>query len=159
MEVMIPNEMRFRLDGAILFYRRWLEYGYSYSAHNVAAVLHKVNENGSLAPGRALDMKALEYFFRNSNGADKLKFQDSRILARSYDGIVWHEKSRLAPIYFQVDREKEPGRAILNKLSGRQVMWPPLLFMIANGTLRCRALKSNRRPTPKTCSLWYLRVL
>ena len=60
MEVMIPNEMRFRLDGAILFYRRWSEYGYSYSAHNVAAVLHKVNENGSLAPGRALDMKALE---------------------------------------------------------------------------------------------------
>lgn len=52
MEVMIPNEMRFRLDGAILFYRRWSEYGYSYSAHNVAAVLHKVNENGSLAPGR-----------------------------------------------------------------------------------------------------------
>lgn len=80
MEVMIPNEMRFRLDGAILFYRRWSEYGYSYSAHNVVAVLHKVNENGSLAPGRALDMKALEYFFRNSNGADKLKFQDPRIL-------------------------------------------------------------------------------
>ena len=150
MEVMIPNEMRFRLDGAILFYRRWSEYGYSYSAHNVAAVLHEVNENGSLAPGRALDMKALEYFFRNSNGADKLKFQDSKILARSYDGIVWYEKSRLAPIYFQIDREKEPGRAILNKLSGRQVMWPPLIFMIANGTLRCRAMRSNRRPTPKT---------
>ena len=150
MEVMIPNEMRFRLDGAILFYRRWSEYGYSYSAHNVAAVLHKVNENGSLAPGRALDMKALEYFFRNSNGADKLKFQDSKILARSYDGIVWYEKSRLAPIYFQIDREKEPGRALLNKLSGRQVMWPPLIFMIANGTLRCRAMRSNRRPTTKT---------
>ena len=150
MEVMIPNEMRFRLDGAILFYRRWSEYGYSYSAHNVAAVLHKVNENGSLAPGRALDMKALEYFFRHSNGADKLKFQDSKILARSYDGIVWYEKSRLAPIYFQIDREKEPGRALLNKLSGRQVMWPPLIFMIANGTLRCRAMRSNRRPTTKT---------
>ena len=79
-----------------------------------------------------------------------MKFQDSKILARSYDGIVWHEKSRLAPIYFQIDREKEPGRAILNKLSGRLVMWPPLLFMIMNGTLRCRALKSNRRPTLKT---------
>ena len=95
-------------------------------------------------------MKALEYFFRNSNGADKLKFQDSKILARSYDGIVWYEKRRLAPIYFQIDRKKEPGRALLNKLSGRQVMWPPLIFMIANGTLRCRALRSNRRPTPKT---------
>ena len=95
MEVMIPNEMRFRLNGAILFYRRCSEYGYSYSAHNAAAVLHKVNENGSLAPGQTLDMKALEYFFRNSNGADKLKFQDSKILARSYDGIVWYEKSRL----------------------------------------------------------------
>lgn len=42
MEVMIPNEMRFRLDGAILFYRRCSECGYSYSAHNAAAVLHKV---------------------------------------------------------------------------------------------------------------------
>lgn len=53
MEVMIPNEMRFRLNGAILFYRRCSEYGYSYSAHNAAAVLHKVNENGSLEIGRA----------------------------------------------------------------------------------------------------------
>lgn len=109
MEVMIPNEMRFRLNGAILFYRRCSEYGYSYSAHNAAAVLHKVNENGSLAPGQTLDMKALEYFFRNSNGADKLKFQDSKILARSYDGIVWYEKSRWLRSIFKLTGKKNPA--------------------------------------------------
>ena len=49
MEVMIPNEMRFRLDGAILFYRRWSEYGYSYSAHNAAvpSSIMKVNSRYS----------------------------------------------------------------------------------------------------------------
>ena len=79
MEVMIPNEMRFRLDGAILFYRRWSEYGYSYSAHNAAAVLHKVNENGSLAPGRALDMKALIFLpeFQRRRQVEVSGFQNS----------------------------------------------------------------------------------
>lgn len=150
MEVMTPNETNFRLAGAILFYQCKSGYGCSSSGQKAAAIFHFAREDGSLAPGRALDMKALEYFFRNSNGADQLKFQDSKILARSCNSIVWYEKSRRAPIYFQIDRKNEPGRAILNKLSGRTVVWPPLLFVIMNGILLCRALKSNRRPTPKT---------
>ena len=150
MEVMTPNETNFRLAGAILFYQCKSGYSCSSSGQKAAAIFHFAREDGSLAPGRALDMKALEYFFRNSNGADQLKFQDSKILARSCNSIVWYEKSRRAPIYFQIDRKNEPGRAILNKLSGRTVVWPPLLFVIMNGILLCRALKSNRRPTQKT---------
>ena len=117
MEVMTPNETNFRLAGAILFYQCKSGYGCSSSGQKAAAIFHSAREDGSLAPGRALDMKALEYFFRNSNGADQLKFQDSKILARSCNSIVWYEKSRRAPIYFQIDRKNEPGRAILNKLS------------------------------------------
>lgn len=143
MEVMTPNETNFRLAGAILFYHCKSGYSCSSSGQKAAAIFHFAREDGSLAPGRALDMKALEYFFRNSNGADQLKFQDSKILARSCNSIVWYEKSRRAPIYFQIDRKNEPGRAILNKLSGRTVVWPPLLFVIMNGILLCRALKSN----------------
>ena len=106
MEVMTPNETNFRLAGAILFYQCKSGYSCSSSGQKAAAIFHFAREDGSLAPGRALDMKALEYFFRNSNGADQLKFQDSKILARSCNSIVWYEKSRRAPIYFQIDRKK-----------------------------------------------------
>ena len=90
------------------------------------------------------------YYFNNPSNRLKITFQDEKVLGKSYDSIVWYEKSRLTPVYFQVnDREQEINQK-LNSLSGKPVLWPPLLFMIRGTTLYCKALNCNRRPTLKS---------
>ncbi len=120
---------------------------YGSPSGKITAILHKVKPDGSLEPGHALDTAALEYYFRTGDNGDKMQFLETKVLARSYDSIMWYEKSRLAPVYFETT---EKHRQKLNRLSGKKVMWPPLLFQIKNNRLKCRALKSNRRPTLKS---------
>jgi len=147
MDISFPNQKKLQLEAAIMIYKQ--KSGY-YSDGTYAAILHKIESNGRFLPGKNLDTNAFLYYFNNPSTRLKITFQAENVLGKSYDSIVWYEKSRLTPIYFQVnDREQEINQK-LNSLSGKTVLWPPLLFMIRGTTLYCKALNCNRRPTLKS---------
>ena len=147
MEISFPNQKQLQLEAAIMIYK---QRNSLYSNSKYAAILHKVGSDGRFLPGKNLDINAFQYYFNNPDARQKITFQDEKVLGKSYDTIVWYEKSRLAPIYFLAnDRNKEINQK-LNALSGKTVLWPPLLFMIRGITLYCKALNSNQRPTLKS---------
>ncbi len=139
MNVMIHNETCLTPKGAVIFYR-------GHDDSQTASTFHRIDKNGELGAGKNLDVDDLEELFR-SNGKCSMNFLPSNVLAVKNNSIVWYEKSRKHPIYF---RPTENKRQKLGKYSGREIIWPSLLFMVSRGGLYCWALKSNRRPTPQT---------
>lgn len=120
---------------------------YENKNRDTAAILYKIKPNGRLSCGKNLNMAMMEDLFRSSNAASVLDFVPRNILAMNNSTIIWYEKSRLSEIYFEVP---EADRRELNQLSGRKIIWPPLLFMIRGQDLYCYALRTKCRPTPET---------
>ena len=72
-----------------------------------------------------------------------MQFLPPEVIAWSRNEVVWFEKSRIRPIYFNVP---EPNRRFLNKISGKNVIWPNLVFRISRKQIFCWAVKSRTRP-------------
>ncbi len=123
---------------AIIFYEGNTDYS--------VATYHKIHRNGELSAGKNIDVNDLEELFR-SNGKGGMNFLPENVLAVKNNSIVWFEKSRKHKIFFNTEGK---DRLALNQYSGREVIWPALLFMIRQETLHCWALGNNRRPTLKT---------
>ncbi len=138
MNISIENEQQLAPRAAILVYQ---------NSSSAAAILHEIKDDGGLSVGRNLDMATLEEIFRSANGKSRLGYLPANILALKHNSVVWFEKSRKRPIFFETT---ESNRRKLNKLSGREVIWPTLLFKVQGGQLNCWALRSNRRPEPRT---------
>ena len=138
MNISMQDEQKLVPSSAIIIYR---------DSASAAAIIHKIKDDGELSAGRNLDISSMEEIFRNANGKSHLDYLPPHVLALKNNAIVWFEKSRRSPIYFETT---EKGRQELNKYSGREVIWPTLLFKIQNSQLYCWALHSNRRPEPRT---------
>ena len=112
-------------------------------------VIHfEITSGGSFVKPKALSLRHLQDIFNSPGQTGCLEYLDRRILALNNTAIVWFEPSRETEIFFDAP---EKGRKDLNKLcKGRLVRWPALLFKLSDGRLFCRALNSNRRPTPET---------
>jgi PRTRC genetic system protein B len=125
------------LERAVLFYRTNQEY---------FATLHDVI-GGVIHPGKALDTADVEYLFHSDGKRAGSGYLDSNILELSGNAITWHIKSKVAPIFFNV--ALGTGQR-MNKISGKDVRWPALLFRLTRKNFQCWALASNRRPTLST---------
>lgn len=131
-----PDES-YNLSQAMLFYQ---------GRGDTIATLHKIRDRRLLA-GKCVSMQDIEELFHSEHQQRKMIFMPPEVVAWSRNEIVWLEKSRIRPIYFNAP---EPERQFLNGISGKHVVWPNLLFRISQNNISCWALGGNRKPNLKT---------
>ena len=138
LEVSYPiQETEYKLTHALLFYRSYSE---------TLATIHGVQDRRLLA-GKSISLQDVEELFHSENQYRKMLFLPSEVIAWSRNEVVWFEKSRIRPIYFNAP---EPQRQFLNRLSGKNVIWPSLVFRISRQNIFCWATKSRTKPNLKT---------
>ena len=120
-----------------------------YSSDRACEVIQfEITEHGEFIKPKALDIRCMQDIFNSANGNAAMEFLDTRILALNNSSIVWYEPSRRAEIFFDCT---EANRQDMNPLcKGKKIWWPALLFKLKQGSLYCRALADNRRPTLKS---------
>ena len=134
LEVSYPTEhAEYHLTHALLFY---------HSGNTTMATVHKV-QNRQLLAGKSISIADVEELFHSENQHQKMQFLPPEVIAWSRNEVIWFEKSRIRPIYFNVP---EPQRQFLNKISGKNVIWPSLIFRISRKQIFCWAVKSRARP-------------
>ncbi len=127
----------YRLAKALFFYQ---------GNSRTIATLHGVRGRELLA-GKSLDVQDLEELFHSCDQRSKMTFFPPEVVAWSRNEVLWFEKSRIRPIYFNAP---EPKRRFVNKISGQNVLWPNLLMQISRHEINCWAVKSSRKPSPHT---------
>ena len=130
------KKMSVQLSHAMLFYQ---------GGGNTLATVHKIQDNKLLA-GKSVSMQDVEELFHTEH-QQKMILIPPEIIAWSRNEVIWFEKSRIRPMFFNVP---ETSRQYLNKISGKNVVWPNLLFRISRSEIYCWAVKSNRKPTLDT---------
>lgn len=125
------------LDKAILLY----------SGSSNFATLHDVRDN-VIQPGRPLDTADLEQLFRNDGKRGSgCVYLPENVLQYNRDSITWYARQKTAPIFFKASIA---GHAKMNKINGKSVRWPALLFRLQQSSLECFALSNDKRPEPST---------
>ena len=125
------------LSHAILFYE-----GNGFTT----ATVHKV-KNHQLGAGKSVSPHDLEELFHAANQRQKMILLPPKIIAWSRNEVIWFEKSCIRPMFYNVP---ESSRKYLNEISGKNVIWPNLLFRIMRSTIYCWALAEDSRPDADT---------
>ena len=135
LEVVYPQECtEYNLSHAMLFYQG--------NGHTMAT-LHKV-DNRQLLAGKSVSIQDVEELFHSKDQWQKMVVLSPEVIAWSRNEIVWFERGRIRPIYFNAPEAK---RQFLNKISGKNVIWPNLIFRISKNDISCWAVKSRAKPT------------
>lgn len=138
LEVTYPQQhIEYKLSHALLFYEGHGE---------TMATLHKVR-NRQLLAGKSISAQDVEELFHSEDQNQKMLFLPPELIAWSRNEVVWFEKSRVRPIYFNAP---EPERQFLNGISGKNVIWPSLVFKISRNNLYCWTVKTKSKPCLKT---------
>ena len=138
LEVIYPQQhTEYKLTHALLFYEGHGE---------TMATLHKVRDRQLLA-GKSISVQDVEELFHSENQQGKMIVMPPEVIAWSRNEVVWFEKSRVRPIYFNAP---EPKRRFLNEISGKNVIWPNLIFKISRNNIFCWAVKSRSKPDLET---------
>ncbi|MBO4630320.1 MAG: hypothetical protein J5858_00215 [Lentisphaeria bacterium] len=132
------KEMSVNLSHAILFYQS--------DSGDTLATVHGV-ENNKLLAGKSVSLQDVEELFHTKYQQKKMILIPSEIVAWSRNEVLWFEKSQIRPMFYNVP---ESSRQYLNEISGKNVIWPNLLFRISRFEIYCWALKSNQKPTLDT---------
>lgn len=127
------EETHYQLSHALLFYR---------ASGSTIATLHEIR-NQKLLHGKSLDLQDIDELFHSQDQRTRMHFMPPEVVASSRNEILWFEKSRVRPIYFNAP---ELRRQFLNRISGRNVIWPNLLFRISHHKISCWAVKGGRKP-------------
>ena len=130
------HNQTFSLTHALLFYQD--------QSQKTLATLHEVRHK-QLLQGKAINVVELDDLFHSPGQRIRMRLIPSQVIACSRTGVLWFERSRIRPIYFNVP-ESEPKRRFLNQISGQNVVWPNLLFKISRKEIYCWAVKSSARP-------------
>lgn len=138
------------LSEAILIYRRKepLRFSDSRTAHEgpltELATCHSVDHvrgQAVVGAGRPLGVADAERFFHSLTGkSNSVVYIPSQIVAHSRNMMIWWRPAGVERIWFKT-KDK-----ILNRLNGKKVVHPPLLFCADSSGLRVFALDQNERP-------------
>ena len=131
------KEMSVRLSHAMLFYQ---------TNGITLATIHNVRKNKLLA-GKSISMEDVEELFHTKHRNGKMILIPPEVVAWSSNEVMWFEKSRIRPMFYNVP---EASRQYLNEISGKNVVWPNLVFRVSRSEIYCWAVKSNRKPPPDT---------
>jgi PRTRC genetic system protein B len=138
-EVSIGEMHRFELREALLIYR---ENRRSFiTCHTVTA-----QQQGPplLGPAQPLTTAFIEDLAESLSGGAVAEFLPENVLAKTDRMIAWWTPRRVHRMFF----EDAEGKA--QQLNGELFPQPPLVWKVAHGELKIRALCENARPTTQT---------
>lgn len=138
-EVSIGQMHRFELRDALLIYRENRRSFITW--HPVTA---QKQGPPSLGPAWPLTTAFMEDLAESLSGGLTAEVLPQNVLAKTDRMIVWWTPRRLRRMFF----ENTEGRA--QQLNGKLLPQPPLVWRVAHGDLKIRALCENKRPNGGT---------
>jgi len=137
--ISIGEVHRFELGEALLIYRE---------QQRSFITLHRVERRKQgpplLGPAQPLTTAFVEDLVESLGGGAAAEVLPETVLAKSDHLIAWWTPRRRRQMFF----ENSEGKAA--ELNGKLFPQPPLVWRVANGTLKIRALCENRRPIAET---------
>jgi PRTRC genetic system protein B len=137
----VGGELELKLHQAILLYR-------NAQASRHMATVHGIVQTASdgapaLGAGQLLTTAVLREFARTLGTACPLEFLPECVVARTPELLAWWTPAMIRAMFFRAGSE-------LADASGQRFPHPALLFVVRNGLLYLRALRSNERPNAET---------
>jgi PRTRC genetic system protein B len=105
--------------------------------------LHK-DAPPTLAPAQPLTLGFVESLVRSPSGPSTAEVLPENVLARGDRLLIWWSPSSRRQMFYENAEDKAA------QLNGRVFPQPPLVWRVANGDLKIRALYENKRPTAAT---------
>jgi PRTRC genetic system protein B len=138
-EISIGEVHRFELRDALLIYRENRRSFITW--HTVTA-----EKKGSpvLGPAQPLTTAFVEDLTESLSGGATAEVLPENVLAKTDRMVAWWTPRRVHRMFF----ENAEGKA--QQLSGKMFPQPPLVWRVAHGDLKIRALCENKRPNAKT---------
>jgi PRTRC genetic system protein B len=135
----IGENHRFELREALLVYKGNQS---SFITHHEV----KLNEQAppTLGPAQPLTLSFLESMLRSLGGTSDAELLPENVLAKGDRMLVWWSPARREQMFY-TNAERKAA-----ELNGKTFPQPPLVWRVAHGRLRIRALTENKRPNSKT---------
>ncbi len=141
-QIAIGENHRFELREALLVY-----YGNQTTFITKHEVTTQQNAAPTLGPAQPLTVAFVESLVCSLGGGTAAEVFPANILAKSDRMIAWWTPAQRRPMFYQ----NSEGRAA--NLNGCIFPQPPLVWRVADGQLKIRALTENKRPGRKRSSL------
>jgi len=143
------TEENYTLNTAILLYKN------KAGLKNLVSInqIRNINSKPVIGQGRLIETLELLKIFQNATKNQKetpepIEFIPENILVKRKNLLIWTKEAHTAPIFFRTQYGK------LNKISGKNVQHPRLIFASQSSRIEVWAVKGNARPTPET-ELYY----
>jgi PRTRC genetic system protein B len=138
-QIAIGENHRFELREALLVY-----YGNQITFITKHEVTAQQNAAPTLGPAQPLTVAFVESLVRSLGGGAAAEVFPENILAKSDRMIAWWTPAQRRQMFYQ----NSEGKA--SNLNGRPFPQPPLVWRVAEGQLKIRALTENKRPVAET---------
>jgi PRTRC genetic system protein B len=138
-QIAIGENHRFELREALLVY-----YGNQTSFITKHEVTTQQNPAPTLGPAQPLTVAFVESLVRSLRGGTAAEVFPENILAKNDRMIAWWTPAQRRQMFYQHSEGKAAN------LNGRLFPQPPLVWRVADGQLKIRALTQNKRPEAKT---------
>jgi len=138
-QIAIGENHRFELREALLVY-----HGNRTTFITKHEVTPQQNAAPTLGPAQPLTVAFIESLVRSLGGGAAAEVFPENILAKSDRMIAWWTPAQRRQMFYQHSEGKAAD------LNGRIFPQPPLVWRVADGQLRIRALAENKRPVAET---------
>ncbi|HTF62253.1 MAG TPA: PRTRC system protein B [Edaphobacter sp.] len=138
-QIAIGENQRFELREALLVY-----YGNQTTFITKHEVTTQQKAAPTLGPAQPLTIAFVESLVRSLGGGAAAEVFPENILAKSDRMIAWWTPAQRRQMFYQ----HSEGKA--GALNGRIFPQPPLVWRVADGQLKIRALAENKRPEANT---------
>ena len=138
-QIAIGENHRFELREALLVY-----YGNQTTFITKHEVLNQKNTAPTLGPAQPLTVAFVESLVRALGGGVAAEVLPDNILAKGDRMIAWWTPAQRRQMFYQHSEGKAAD------LNGRIFPQPPLVWRVADGQLKIRALAQNKRPVATT---------
>ena len=138
-QIAIGENHRFELREALLVY-----HGNRTTFITKHEVTQQQNAAPTLGPAEPLTVAFIESLVRSLGGGAAAEVFSENILAKSDRMIAWWTPAQRRQMFYQHSEGKAAG------LNGRIFPQPPLVWRVADGQLKMRALAENKRPAAET---------